>query len=335
MAQFNNAEADWRVTLDGEDLTDKISPRLISLTLDEKLSESSDQLNITIHDHDGLMEIPTSGQIINVEMGWKRGSDVTIGLVDKGSFKVDEAEYSGAPDIITIKARSANLDSEYRTRRNKAWQDSTIGDIIGEVASDNDLTPLVHDSLANIVIPILDQASKSDMTLVRDLGRRYDAVATVKNQSLIFAPIDSDTTASGQEIPSLLFTRRAGNRFTYRRTERGTNFKGAEAKWRDQKSAKRVTETAGESPYKMLKRIYGNQEDAKAAAQAEWQRIQRSGAEFDYDLALGEAAIYPGQKAKLSGWKSEVDNHDWRIVECRHSIGANGFTTSIKLELAG
>ncbi len=334
MTQFINAEPDWRVTLDGEDLTSKIAPRLISLRLTERLSETSDQLDIVMHDHDGALEIPTHGQIINVQMGWKRGSEVTTGLVDKGSFKVDEAEHSGPPDIITIRARSANLDSGYRTRKDKSWKDVTIKAIIDQVAADNGLTALVHESLANILIPVLDQASKSDMTLVRDLGRRYDATATVKDQNLIFAPIDADTTANGEKIPSLLFTRRSGDRHKYRRSERGTNFKGAEAKWRDQKKAKRATQKTGSKPYKMLKRIYGTKEDAKAAANAEWKRIQRSGAEFDLDLAFGDAIIYPGQKASLSGWKTEIDDHSWRISEANHSISPNGFLTSVKLELS-
>lgn len=335
MSAFINAIADWRVTLDGEDLTDKIAPRLISMTLSEKLSESADQLDIVLTDHDGALEIPSAGQIINVQIGWKQGSDVTIGLVDKGSFKVDDAEYSGVPDRITIKARSANLDGEYRNRRETIRQNQTIKSIIDEVAGQNDLTALVHDSLANIIVPILGQSHKSDMTLVRDLGRRYDAIATVKNQNLIFAPRDADTTANGDDIPAVTFIRRMGYGFTYRRSERESNFSGAQAKWQDKKAAKRQTEQVGAKPYKLLKRIYGNASDALAAANSEWKRIQRSGAEFDYDLALGEAAIYPGQRAQLSGWKSEVDGHDWRIAECTHNIGANGFKTSVKLELAG
>ena len=100
----------WRVTLDGADLTERMRPRLLDLGLSEARGGEADQLDLRIHDHDGRMAIPNRGALLRVAIGWKGE-----GLVDKGSFLVDEADHSGAPDIISVRARSANLTQPIQT----------------------------------------------------------------------------------------------------------------------------------------------------------------------------------------------------------------------------
>ncbi len=43
---------------------------------------------------------------LRVFLGWQ-----ATGLVDKGTFIVDEVEYGGLPDQITLRARSADMAS--------------------------------------------------------------------------------------------------------------------------------------------------------------------------------------------------------------------------------
>ena len=47
--------ADWRVTLDGKDLSDRLRPRLVSLSLSEKRGDEADQLDIVLSDADGML----------------------------------------------------------------------------------------------------------------------------------------------------------------------------------------------------------------------------------------------------------------------------------------
>ncbi len=47
----------WPVVLDGTDLTARISPRLLDLTLTECRDSEADQLDLRIHDHDGKMAL--------------------------------------------------------------------------------------------------------------------------------------------------------------------------------------------------------------------------------------------------------------------------------------
>ena len=99
--------ADWRVTMDGKDLSDRLRPRLVSLSISEKRGDEADQLDVVLNDTDGQLGIPKEGAVLHVQLGWRQGRDVAVGLIDKGSFKVDDVSHSGPPDQITIKARAA------------------------------------------------------------------------------------------------------------------------------------------------------------------------------------------------------------------------------------
>lgn len=323
------------VIVDGKDISAAIRPRLISLSLTEKRGGEADQLDLVLDDSQGDLAIPKEGAIISLSLGWAQGRNVSKGLVAKGRFKVDEAGHSGPPDIITISARSADLQGDFRVRKERSWRSTTIGTVVGQIAADNGLEPRVASDLAAIAVDLVEQDGKSDMALVRELGKKYDAVATVKDRKLVFARVGAGVTSSGLAIPALAITRALGDRHDYRRAERD-KYDGAEARWHDKGAAKRKTEKAGAkgtgaSP-KRLKRIYATQADAKAAAAAEANRIRRGSAELTLSLALGDAGIYPERRAAVSGFKAEIDAQKWLISEVTHSVDAGGYRTRLKLE---
>ena len=69
-------------------------------------------------------------------------------MIDKGTFMVNEPEHSGAPYIITIRARAADLGGEIRKRTEKSWHDTSLGDILATLAKRNKLTRKVDSQLA-------------------------------------------------------------------------------------------------------------------------------------------------------------------------------------------
>lgn len=328
--QYHQVPA-WQVVLDGQDLTDRIRPRLLSLILTEDRAGEADQLDLSIHDHDGRMALPSLGKTLAVAIGW-RGS----GLVNKGTFIVDEIEHSGAPDVITLRARSANFTQPLRTRRERSWHGTTLGAIIRNIAGEHGLTPRIAGELSSLAIEHLDQTGESDAALLARLGERFDAVATVKAGALVFMPIGSGTTASGQALPQLTITRADGDQHRYASAHRDT-YTGVRAHWNDKPNARRETVVVGsdENP-KQLRQTYRSPAEAREHAEAEWGRLQRGAASLSYTLAFGRADLYPEQPVTVRGFKPEVDGTDWLIATCRHSIDASGgFTTALELEVRG
>lgn len=327
-------KAAWKVTLGGADLTDKMSPRLVSLSLTEKREDAADELELVLHDHDGAMQIPSDGAELTVELGWERGAGVRLGLVNKGKFKVDEVSWAGPPDLLTIKARSADFTDGFRVRREKKWTQTTVGAVLKEIAGANGLSSSVDGELAAKELPVLAQDQRSDAAMLRFLGRRFDAVATVKGKTLVFSPIGKGTTASGQSLPPLAIKRSSGDSYSWSRPAR-EEYGGIEARYHDKDKANRATVKAGSgkgSP-KRLKRVFHNEADAKAAAEAEDKRQKRAEASLELTLGFGDAAIYPEQKGTVSGFKPQIDGTNWIVAEATHTLdGAGGFRSRLKLE---
>lgn len=326
----------WSLTLDGTDLADRINPRLISLTLAEKRGEEADTLEITLHDSDGALALPPEGAVLTLAMGWDRGTDVETGLVAKGTFKVGELKWDGPPDKVSITARAADFQLTFRKRKTRIWKNTTLGTVVEKIAGEHGLVARCHPDLAAKALTQAEQHNKSDMTFLRDLGRRYDAIATVKAGALIFAPIDADTTSTGKPIPTAAITRQNAVSYEYSRASREGHEDGAEADWHDSHAATRKQAVKGGSRRRKLKRVYASEGDANAASQAETNRLKRAAASFSVTLAYGNAALAPGMKITAQGFKSEVDAKSWRIASVDHAIdGSGGFTTKIEMEAAG
>ncbi|WP_159977807.1 MULTISPECIES: contractile injection system protein, VgrG/Pvc8 family [unclassified Novosphingobium] len=324
---------DWRVTLEGVDMSDRLRPRLISLTLSEKRGDEADQLDIVLSDHDGMLAIPPEGAVLRLQLGWKQGRDVTPGLIDKGSFKVDDVSHSGPPDQITIRARAADFTSEIRNRRAHSWTNTTLGAVLTEVAGRNGLTPRIAPALASIALPSATQSRESDVAFLRRLGRQNDAVATIKDKHLIFAPKGGGQTSDGRPLPTLTIRRRDGDGHNWQRQKRDGQG-GVTAKWHDRKAAKQQTVTEGKAEgAKKLRKVYSDEASAKRAAAAENARLKRAPATFEITLALGRADAYPEASVKVAGYKPMIDG-TWLVSEVTHRLDkSGGFKTDLRMEV--
>jgi hypothetical protein len=327
------AIAQLRLTLDGVDLAEKVDPRFLELTLTEKRGGEADELALTLHNADGKLALPEPGKILALSLGWKSGDDVNPGLIDKGRFTVDEVEASGPPDQIRITARSADFAGAYRKRRSHAWHNTTLGAVLATIAKRHGITARVHPDLASKAIATLDQHAKSDMALVRDLGSRYDAVATWKARLLLFMPIGGTTTAGGATIAAHTLTRADAGRWSFTRAQRDQN-DGVQAQWHDQDAGRRRTVSTGGDNPKRLKRVYATEAEATQAAEAEKKKRGRGGYKFDLDLARANCALQPNQRITLSGWGAKIDAIGWLVESIETSSSARGMAQKLKLESA-
>lgn len=320
------------LTIGGRDITPRMQGLLMGLTLTESRGDEADQLDIELDDSSGRVAIPPRGEHIALRLGWQ-GQPLT----DKGDFVVDEAEHSGAPDVLRIRARSADLRSDMRTRREASYHRQTLGDVLRAIAARHGLTPRIAPDLAAIAIGHVDQTHESDLHFLTRLARRHDAVATVKKGHLIFARINAQTTATGQPLPAVRITRADGDQHRWHAAERDT-YTGVRAEWQDNGRASRRAVTVGTADrQKKLRDIYGSEADAMAAARAEMQRVQRGAATLELVLAHARPDIAPQSPATAAGWgKPEIDDAAWLVKTCTHTMSATGgFTTRLELETQG
>lgn len=355
---------DFMLMLDSKDITGNISNRLMSLTMTDNRGFEADQLDIELDDADGLVELPIRGAVLTLYLGWKG-----FALMGKGSFTVDEVEHHGAPDTVTIRARSADFRGTLNSRREESWHDKTLGEIVAAIAARNTLTSSVIPELAGIKIPHIDQSQESDARFLTRLAERNGGEVSVKAGKLLFLKAGRGVTASGKAIPQVTITRSDGDRHQFSIADRGA-YTGVTAKWlhtkdpkpkkvkikrkpKEQhlralqhpkaKAKKKETKTpeAREGEYMVgeddnvfaLTTIYATKAQAMRSAQAKWDKLQRGVAEFSIRLATGRADLYPETPVQVSGFKRVIDEQSWTITKVMHSLSNGGFTTSLELEV--
>lgn len=317
----------FKVVVGGTDVTRRLESYLSNMTIIACREDHADQLELEFEDTTGRIAMPRKGVSIEVSLGF-----ATEGMCLQGSYIVDEVEHRGAPDTITVRARSARMYGPLAIRKERSWSDTTVGHIVSVIAGEHGLTPRVSDALAGQSVAQLDQ-TESDMALLRRLGKHWDAVATIKHGSLIFAPISHGKTVGGTELPLLTLQRRNGDRHHFQEIDRSA-YTGVRARWYDMHSARGHLALAGKNGHvKILRGDFPTETDAKRAAEAELARVKRGAATFTLDLAIGRPDIFPEMPVKLAGWPDAITAYDWIVTKATHNLdGRGGYVTSVELE---
>ena len=357
---------DFMLKLDDRDITQNVSPRLISLSMTDKRGLEADQLDIQLDDSDGLLTLPARGATLTLWLGWE-GTP----LEPKGNFTIDTIEFQGAPDKLTIRGCSADFRGKLNVRREQSWHDTTIDAIVNTIAQRNQLTASVAAGLSSITISHIDQSQETDAAFLTRLAERNGAFVSIKAGKVIFMKAGQAVTAGGTPIPLMVIERGDGDRHLFSVADR-ENYSGVTAKWlqtRDPKkqnpqlSINRLSEgqvpealmhpeaavpTAGagdkaQKPQEMLvgsaenvfelTTVYASEEQALRAAEAKWRALQRGTVKFSIQLALGRADLFPETPVLVNGFKRVIDEQAWIISEVVHTLNDSGFTTQLKLEL--
>ncbi|MEQ1968397.1 phage late control D family protein [Xenorhabdus nematophila] len=331
-----------------ENINARIQDRLISLSLTDNRGFEADQLDIELDDSDGRLSLPPRGTELSLHLGWQDAA-----LIHKGKFIVDEIEYSGAPDKITVRARSADFRATLNISRELSYHQKTISDIVRTIATRNNLKPEIDTALAGIMLNHIDQTNESDGSFLTRLARQEGAIATIKNGYLLFMRQGQNKTVKGRPLPVVTITRQSGDSYRFSLADRSA-YTGVSASWlntrkpkkkenitvkRRQAKPKKKEEKQGdylvgsEGNVLVMKHTYSNKSNAERAAKAEWEKIQRGVASFSIQLATGQPELFPEMPVRVSGFKPQIDAADWTLVTVTHTLNDSGLTSAVELEV--
>lgn len=216
-----------------KDITTLISHRLMSMTIADNRGFEADEIDIQLSDHDGKLAFPRRGATLEVAIGWQGEQ-----LIPKGKFIVDELQYSGSPDSLTLRARSADLRGSLSDKKERSFDNISFENLINQIAKENQLEGACAEAFKEKVIPHLDQTNESDINLLSRLAENYDAIATVKNGKLLFMPVGLGMTVSGKALPTIEITRQMGDNFSFSLTE-NDNYTAVRAYWHNMDNGKK------------------------------------------------------------------------------------------------
>lgn len=300
------------------------------LTLSDKNGFVADELSIEISDHDGLVEIPKKGVTLTAEFGFAGQ------LSNKGEYVVDEVEHRGPPDVICIRAKSANFRDTLLEQREQSYDKKTLGQILEIIAKRNKLKPAIADKFKNIKIKHLDQNNESDANLLTRLAKDYGAVGTIKSNHLLFIERGAGKTASGKDLPVAIIKRSDGDQHSYRETDRAERVTGIRAYYHDHGKGKRKKVEVGKKGYyRNLKRTYASKDEATKAAESELKRLKAIAKTLTLNLAIGRPEIFAEMPVQAIGYKPQIDKQKWFATDITHNLNDSGYTCDISCEAVG
>lgn len=301
-----------------------VGKRALPGQLVEYDGEHADELHLSISNYDGMLQKPRKDERVTVRLGWKE-----TGVAKIGEFVITEIDKVGPSAQFHIVGHSADLKKTLKKQKTRAWKkDKKLGDVIKDVAKDNDLQPAIDSELEKVEIEkIIAQTGESDMHLVTRLARQYGALAKFKDGRLVFVKKGKGTTASGQPAERETITPNDCVGFTFHsgaRNERGK----AKATHYDRSKAKRnVEESRGGgddgSPDYFHPHSYGTQIEALTQARSRKEDFDRAKAGFNATRAPGRIGVAPGGVAQTQGFGDD-DDREWTCKKRLFGWNAQG-----------
>lgn len=183
------------VLYNNKDISKDLNPYLKSISYTDNMSNTADDLQITLEDREGLWSsdwMPDKGTEISCAWSVLNWGSLTSGTttLNLGSFEIDEISCSFSPSEVQIKAVSVPDNTTLRgTEHTRSWEKATLKKIAQDIADGAKLT-LVYDSEDNPQLERTEQTSQSDLAfLVKLCQDNGMALKVTSKQIVIFEEV--------------------------------------------------------------------------------------------------------------------------------------------------
>ena len=156
------------------DLSDDIAPYFLSLSYTDNLSNSADDVTLTLEDRAALWShewMPDRGAQLDVTIQTLNWDTLIDGLktLPLGAFEIDEIELSSLPSVVQIKGLSIIGTAQLRgVEHNRAWENVTLQKVCQDIADANGLQ-LFYDCDDEIKLERTEQNYQSDLEFLQKL----------------------------------------------------------------------------------------------------------------------------------------------------------------------
>lgn len=329
------------ITLDGHDVAGDFGPFLLDFTYNDNASGKADEIQITLQNRDGRFInewMPKKGMKMEAAIicaDWQAPGE-TLEL-PCGSFSIDEIEFNGPPDKVSIKAVSADLTGQLRdSKKTRAWENMSLKALASQIASENGME--LYYSGPEHRFERQDQRNEGDISFLNRLcGERSMLCKAHQGMIVVF-----DADEAEEADPSFTVFKTGGmyspKSYSFRVSSSGTGYTDAEVAYCDPKtgtthkakvkSAKEGTDSRPPKTLAVQKRVE-NPEQAAEIGKSELHGANVKERTCRLEI-MGCPLIASGQTIQLEDFGNFTGKYF--INAASHSVSGQGaYTTSLEL----
>ena len=291
-----------KIVVNGKDISDDFKKYFLDLQIIDKDGTEADELNFTVS---YAIKRPKYEDKIKV---W-------IDDVFYGSFLVQSTSTNHFKELI-VRATGTNFSSAIKSKKSRSFSDTTLNQIVSKIAKENGLS--FKADFKDISIVNLIQSNESDMHLLTRLAKDYDAIFSVKNNTVLF--LERSNT-----LPTFSIDLKECSSYTITHTDKKL-YGSCTASYRDTRENCIKEVTAGEGkPVLTFKNAFKTEEEATVKAKAKLQRASR-GTKEGY-LSTKGMYVSAGGTITLTG--SEQDNGEYTVETVTTNINMEGWNIDV------
>ncbi|MFW1654192.1 contractile injection system protein, VgrG/Pvc8 family [Vibrio parahaemolyticus] len=304
--------AAYKVLANRQDITAKISDRLIRLSLHDAAGFENDTAEIELDNRDSAIEVPPTGAELDIYIGYEDE------LSYRGTYTVDEIEEPLDVDVLILKAQAAKMKNSLKAPRDDSYDNVTLGELASQIAARHGYQPAVADSMASITLTHIDQRGESDMNLLTRLAKENNGLFKMAANRLVILPKEAGKSVSGKELPRVTISDPENSTGSVTIKDKD-DYQSVVAYWFDEPNQEKVAETiGGGEPQFVIKKTHSDQQAAINAATAKLGELKRGNGSLSITRPLSPE-IMPEGFLVLENHKQSA-NGEWLVESVDHVI---------------
>ncbi|WP_375692641.1 phage late control D family protein [Bartonella sp. AP258QHHD] len=296
--------------------------RLLTATITAHAGNEADTFEAEFDDSGNDLEVPSSNSALQVIFGYENSISAFMGC-----FVVESVVSCGGSDgeILRLCGKSASMRKELKEQVSEHFDHKTVGEIVETLAKRHGYQAKVSPQFTQQTLPYVIRTDQSAVDFLTRLADRMRARFLIKDNKFLFL--------SGDNLPALAIHKHDCSNWEFTlepRTQYGT----IEASYFDRSKGQQCQvkhQTGFSGPVRRLRSCYPCQEEARAAAASESDRLCRAVGSGSLSLE-GRPEIMADQPLILQGFRGQI-NGPWKAATVTHRYEKqSGYITEITLE---
>ena len=332
----------YRVDIDGRDITSRLNPFLLRLSVEDKEGSSSDTCDIELNDAGGVLVLPRDGAQIAVYFGWETDGEPPLRFVGT----VDDIRSRGSRGngmTLTIQAKGIDTKGKAKQEQEKHWDNATLETVFTEAAKAAGFENVrIDPELGRIKRDYWSLSGESFIHWGQQIAEEVGGTFKAQGKAASLTKRNGGKAPSGKELPTVRAVwgenlhdwdiSPVQGRRRYKKV-RARLYDRRKAKWRD-KTLEVDDDDEGLEAEKTIREPAADDDEADTRTQADKAESERNKGSGSVTIE-GEGAATPEGTCVVAGTRPGIDG-EYLITSVGHELSRSaGWTTTLELKKPG